>query len=206
MRSRYVQIVEAFGERLAFLQGQELHACGLDGWRLTGNAAVPDITLGNREEHRHTNSSPPRIVCVAQGGDFAPVDQPGGGRSVDGSYRANNRLTRQFKIKVYVWGADDTQSESLLHNSLLAFTHITGAPEPGKRVVFSEELWEDQQPGEGGQETFGALISFLVMFEINVTDAPDTLTIVQTIDNRLSYERAPGDTRPLEVTNVTITS
>jgi hypothetical protein len=184
------------------MQGQTLVSQGDDGWVLAGppGGTVPDVTLGFKDFHRHLHAAPPRIVCIAQGGDLAPVDQPGGGKNADGSYRANNRLTRQFKIRVEVWGCDDEQSESLLHNAYLAFMHLIGAPQPGKLAVFSEEDWEDQKPDAGGPETLGSLISFLVMLEINVTDAPDTLTIVRTIDNRL-HEQTPA-----EVTHVTITS
>lgn len=208
MASRYKQIVAEFGATLADLQGQTLVDRGLDGWILTGplGGTIPNVSLGYKDHHRHVHAAPPRIVCIAQGGDLSAVDQPGGGKNSDGSYRANNRLTRQFNMRVEVWGCDDEQAENLLHNSYLAFIHIAGEPQPGKRAMFTDEVWEDQRPDAGGQETLGALISFNVMFEINVTDAPDTLTIVQAIDNRLFYARADDDPRPPEVTHVSITS
>lgn len=213
MASRYWQLVQCFGQVLAAQQLQTLvQLPGNLGWSLRHPdpaSQVPDIRLGYREEVLHEQGAPPRVVCIAQGGPIVPPDQVGGGRNKDGTTRAKNERTRQFTLKVYVWGQDDEQSENLLHNAILAFQHcFSDAPQPGKAPEFGVELWEDQQTGEGGQETYGSLISFPVQFEINVTDAPQPLTIVHTIDNALSIsapatDDAPeqiGETRNVEIT------
>lgn len=202
-RSRYWEIVEQFGKLLAAQSGQVLiEQPGNLGWELVSqdpDSQVPTIRLAYREEARHEHGSPPRIVCVAKGGPIIPPDQVGGRMHALGGERANARRVRVFTINVYVWGQDDGQSDSLLNNSVIAFSHIySDSGQPGKGAVFGDELWEDQQPGAGGQETYGSEISFSVTFEFTVTDAPDELTIVQSINIKL-HEQTESELENVDI-------
>lgn len=207
--SCYFQLVERFAADLARAQGQQIARLPGDpkrvGWRTYGKPGAPDILIHWKRAGLSANDRPPRIVCVADGADFGNVDQPGG-RGI-GLARVNALDVRLFRIQCYCWGQDDGQSEELYLNAVRAWHHLhSDSDQPGKRPVFRDERWEDEQPNAGGQGTHGAMISFGVMFELVVPSLPDQLTIVETIDQDLYFERAPDDTRPLEVTNVTITS
>jgi hypothetical protein len=107
-----------------------------------------------------------------------------------------------FSIQVYVWGADDGQAEDLYVNSLLAWQHMFAVDaankQPGRPAEFASETWENEVDGAGGQSTRGWMISYSVMWEINVQDKPNQLTIVREVDAALSLNN------PTEVQNVVV--
>jgi len=206
--SKFFQVVEAFASTIAFQQGQSLvrmpgsshHA----GWIAKGVKGVPDVRIHWKRAALSLDEPPPKLVCVALGGDFGDVDQPGGQKV--GASRVDTFAVRRFSIQCYAWGADDGQAEDLYENALRAFHHlVSDGEQPGKDVRFSDEVWEDQLPNAGGEATRGTLISFTAMFELTVQDPPSQLTIVEVIDNSLFQERAPDDPRPKEIIHVTIT-
>jgi hypothetical protein len=203
--SRYFQIVQEFAKAIAAQSGQTLvrQPGPRAGWKAQGVDGVPDITIHWKREGLSMLDAPPRIVCVAQGGDFGVVDQPGGGRRVDSvplaPTRAKTILVRRFSLQCYAWGQDDEQSEDLYYNALRAFHHLfSDAEQPGKAPVFTNEVWEEEQPGAGGQSTFGAMISFFAMFEIVVQDKPDQLVVVKQVTNQLTFKN------PAEAQYVTV--
>jgi hypothetical protein len=193
--STFFQLVTAFATAIAAQNGQTLvQQPGNTGWKCQGVPSVPDIAIGYRRQALSANDKPPRITCVALGGDIVPVTQPGGPN--------RNWRTRMFTIQVYVWGADDAQAEDLYINSLLAWQHMfaVDAPnkQPGRPATFSAERWENEVDGAAGQSIRGWMISYSVMWEITVQDKPNTLTIVREVDAALSLNN------PTEVQNVVV--
>jgi hypothetical protein len=105
-------------------------------------------------------------------------------------------------MQVYVWGADDAQTEDLYVNSLLAWQHMFAADapnkQPGAAPIFAAETWESEVEGVAAQSTRGWMISYTVTWQLNVQDRPNQLTIVREVDAALSL------TNPTEVNNVVV--
>jgi len=194
--STFKQIVAAFAAATAAQNGQTLVTLpGTSGWKCVGVPGVPDIKIGYRQQELSSSDSPPSIVCVPRGGPLVAPTQVGGPH--------RNWRTRQFSMSVYVWGKDDGQAEDLYINSLIAFQHLYNTNpangQPGTAPVFGSEVWESETQSQAGQATRGWMISYSCMWEINVQDAPNTLTIVREVDAALSL------TTPTEVINVVVT-
>ena len=155
-----------------------------EGYRLTGQPAIPDVRICYREQDRHRNDSPPRIVIVPRGGDILPPDRAIGSLKDPVTLQAIKHIRlRMFGMQVYCWGSSIAQAEDLVHNALLAFESIgdSGGGTGGADVQFGSEIWESQLDGEGGQKTLGYLISFVATVGIQVTTHPQKLVHVQHV-------------------------
>ena len=138
----------------------------------------PDVRVYVREQDRHRNDAAPCVCCVPLGGDILPPDVTGGAQPITlNGKRVSVQAIRDrvFNTRVYIWGQDRAQAEVLLGQLILAFHGFHNA------IQFSEEVWEDQQEGQGGPMTAGSMISFLTSIRLMVSDLPTRLVKVLSI-------------------------
>lgn len=162
--------------RLAPGEGWDL----VDAPQVAGEELVPNIIVRSREQDLHVNAAPPRVVFVAKGGDIDSPDLIGAQKTLVPGKSITAVRVRRFRVQVYCWGIDQGESEALVHATILALHQFHNA------INFSDEVWEDQQTGEGGPSTLGTQISYIATADIMVTTLPASLTRPMRVKSEVS--------------------
>jgi hypothetical protein len=176
--SRFEQLALAFVNTWASELTYTVVANGSFGWTLTGTPSIPVRIL---ERSIAEGSRPPAIYIHGLGSSIEPADRVGGGK-IGATDRGRILVVRNFTMRHIFWGANIEQAEQMLHNAIAIWWKVAHAS-----LLFSDEVWIDQQEGEDSWDKLGSMLSLNVQVKVPVYATLQPLTVVTSTDSEDTF-------------------